>query len=103
MGEVHDAHDAEDEREADGDQRVDTAEEQRRDDELGERAHVRRGARRVRGAPGVARGARSEHSSMSRLRYLRWSQAGSGSHLVRLLVNSSGHTVTSSPFCHWSM
>jgi hypothetical protein len=26
---------------------------------------------------------------------LRWSQAGSGIHFARMVVNSSGHTVTS--------
>jgi len=35
--------------------------------------------------------------------YLRWSQAPSGIHFARLVVNSSGHTVTSCPFCHCSM
>jgi len=36
-------------------------------------------------------------------RYFRWSHAPSGIHLARLVVNSSGHTVTSWPPCHWSM
>jgi len=35
--------------------------------------------------------------------YFRWSQGPSGIHLARFVVNSSGHTVTSEPFCHWSM
>ena len=73
MGEVHHAHDPEDQREADRDQRVDAAQEDGRDAELGEDA------------------------------YFRWSQAPSGIHFARFVVNSSGHTVTSCPFCHWSM
>jgi len=36
-------------------------------------------------------------------RYFRWSHAPSGIHLARLVVNSSGHTVTSWPPCHCSM
>ena len=35
--------------------------------------------------------------------YFRWSQGPSGIHLARFVVNSSGHTVTREPFCHWSM
>src|SRR5437879_9333205 len=73
VGEVDHAHDAEDQREADGDEGVDAPEQDRRDREL--RDDV----------------------------YLRWSQAPSGIHFARLVVNSSGHTVTSSPFCHCSM
>src|SRR5213592_3889292 len=73
VGEVDHAHDAEDQREADGDEGVDDPEQDRRDREL--RDDV----------------------------YLRWSQAPSGIHFARLVVNSSGHTVTSSPFCHCSM
>ena len=73
MGEVHDTHDPEYERQPDRDQRVDAAEKDRRERELRERV------------------------------YLRASHAPSGIHLARLSVNSSGHTVTSSPPCHCSM
>src|SRR5207245_10898482 len=73
VGEVHHPHDAEDQREPDRDEGVDPPEEDRRDGELGEDA------------------------------YLRWSQAPSGIHLARSVENSSGHTVTSCPFCHCSM
>ena len=73
MREVHHAHDAEDQREPDRDEGIDAPEQERRDREL--RDDV----------------------------YLRWSQAGSGIHFARMVVNSSGHTVTSWPFCHCSM
>ena len=79
MSEVDDAHDSEDEREPDGDQGVDAAEQDRRDNQLGD----------------VVQGRRA--------RYFRWSHPPSGIHLARFVVNSSGHTVTSCPFCHCSM
>src|SRR5262249_57513207 len=65
VSEVHHAHDAEDQREPDGDERVDAAQQDRRDGELRENV------------------------------YLRESQAGNGIHFARMVVNSSGHTVTS--------
>ena len=73
MGEVHHTHDSEDERQPHRDQGVDAAEQDGGDAELRDRV------------------------------YLRWSQAPSGIHFARAVVNSSGHTVTSWPFCHWSM
>src|SRR5439155_1432175 len=73
VGEVDDTHDPEDQREADGDQGIDPPEEDRRDAELREDV------------------------------YLRASQAPSGIHFARFVVNSSGQTVTSWPLCHWSM
>jgi hypothetical protein len=76
--EVHHAHDAEDQRQPDGDEGVDPAEQDRRDDELGDQGATYAG-------------------------YLRWFHGPSGTHFARLLVSSSGHTVTSEPFCHCSM
>ena len=73
VGEVHHAHDAEDQGEPHRDEGVDAPQQDCRDDQLGEDA------------------------------YLRWSQAPSGIHFARSVVNSSGHTVTSCPFCHCSM
>src|SRR5262249_51497705 len=73
VGEVDDAHDAEDQGEPDRDEGVDAPEQDRCDREGDEDA------------------------------YLRWSQAPSGIHLARSVENSSGHTVTSCPFCHCSM
>jgi hypothetical protein len=73
VGEVDDAHDPEDQGEAHRDQGIDAPEQDRGHAELREDV------------------------------YLRWSQAPSGIHFARLVVNSSGHTVTSCPFCHWSM
>ena len=73
VGEVHDPHDPEDQREAHRDQGIDAAQENGGDAELSEDV------------------------------YLRASQAPSGIHFARLVVNSSGHTVTSWPFCHCSM
>ena len=54
-----------------------------------------RGRSRGVGVIGVGAGGRA--------RYFRWSQGPSGIHLARFVVNSSGHTVTSEPFCHCSM
>src|SRR5262249_52232217 len=73
VGEVDHAHDPEDQGQPDRDEGVDSPEQDRRDREGDENA------------------------------YLRWSQAPSGIHLARSVVNSSGHTVTSCPFCHCSM
>ena len=105
MREVHDAHHAEDEREPDRDERVDTAEQERRDDELGNGVHVR--WRRPDDAPGAAPGRRTgaDDRGVTALLagYFRWSQGPRGIHLARFVVNSSGHTVTREPFCHWSM
>ena len=109
VGEVHDAHHAEDQREPHRDERVDAAEQERRDDQLGDDVHVRRasdgrpGRRAPRGVAGTrdARVGRPRRAAAAR--YFRWSQGPSGIHLARFVVNSSGHTVTSEPFCHWSM
>jgi hypothetical protein len=77
MGEIHHTHHAEDQRQPDRNERVDPAEQDRRDDELGDQA--------------TCDG------------YLRWFQGPSGTHFARLLVSCSGHTLTSEPFCHCSM
>ena len=51
---------------------------------------------------GAARGVNA-HAGEGADRYFRWSHAPSGIHFARMVVNSSGHTVTSAPFCHCSM
>jgi hypothetical protein len=57
----------------------------------------------ARGRYGPAAPPREAGSGEPEPRYFRWSHAPSGIHLARLLVNSSGHTVTGTPFCHCSM